>query len=228
MKALFSLLIFSSIFHCAGFTPDFSNNQFSERVQGVYESHYKNTVFEIWIEKANLPEGESLGGEINSIGVFVMVFEKRRRTEIEMLLRKYQDVERLAEDTCSYVESPAWGTHALWSAKEMGGLAGMSIPKNLEKNSKIPLNTLFYINFPVQEQYGFVSLKINNTGEAGKITFFETGFLKKPWNYFFNSSMQLQKMSKGAPHLLSQFYLNSNRVNQEAGKHSDNKASYCK
>lgn len=225
MKILFSLLVFLSIFNCAGsnYTLSFSKDQFLEKIQGMYESNYKNTAFAIWIEKVETSNKSSSASE----SIFVFVFEKNRRTEIEMLLRKYQDIEMLAEDTCSYVENLAWGTHSLWNTKGMGGLAGMSIPKNLEKNSTIPLETFFYIDFPVKDQYGFISLEINNAGEAEKITFFETGFIKKPWNYFLNSSMTLQKTSQDRLDLLSRFYANSKHVNNEIRTHQGDQKSYC-
>ena len=225
MKRFFSFLIFLSIFNCAGsnFTPNFSDDQFAERIQGQYEGEIKNTVYAIWIEKADRPDKPSRAPD----GFFVMVFEKNRRTEIEMLLRKYQDTEMFAEDICSYVTNLSWGTHGLWRVKKMGGLARMSIPVDVRGNSTIHLETLFYIDFPVDDEYGFISLEINNEGEAKNITFFETGFIKKPWNYFLSSSMQLRKVSKSTPNVISQFYVNSEQVNEETAKHQLDQKSYC-
>lgn len=234
MKTFFSFLIFLSIFNCAGsdFTPNFSNDQFVERIQGVYESNYKNTVFEIWIEKSNFPESdtprEGMSGLMQE-GLFVMVFEKNRRTEIEMLLRKYQNTDMLAKDMCSYVENLSWGTHGLWGIKKMGGLAGIAVPADTIRSSTIPLETLFYIDFPTNDEHGFTTLKINNRGEAVNINFFETGFIKKPWNYFLTSSMTLQKKSNNTLNLLSRFYINSDQVNQEIPPptNQSNQQSYC-
>ncbi|MDE0151396.1 MAG: hypothetical protein OXK80_02715 [Bdellovibrionales bacterium] len=232
MKTFFSFLVFLSIFNCAGpdFTPNFSNDQFVEQIQGVYESNYKNTVFEIWIEKANLPESDirHRSGLIQE-ALFVMVFEKNKRTEIEMLLRKYQDTDMLAQDICSYVENLSWGTHGLWRVKNMGGLAGLSVPADATQSPTIPLETLFYIDFPTNDEHGFTSLEINNSGEAVKISFFETGFIKKPWNYFLTSSMPIRKQSNNTLNLLSRFYINSDRANQEIppSTNQSDRQSYC-
>ena len=226
MKTFLSFLFFLSIFNCAGsnFSPNFSNDQFSERIQGRYEGEIKNTAYEIWIEKAEHPDKPRGAPD----GVFIMVFEKSRQTEIEMLLRKYQDTDMLAEDMCSYVkENLSWGTYGLWRAKKMGGLAGMSIPTDVRTSQTIPLETLFYIDFPTNDEYAFTSLEINNEGEVQKITFFETGFIKKPWNYFLSSSMTVQKVSKDTPNVLSQFYVNSDQVNNEIAQYQLDQKPYC-
>lgn len=225
MKIFFSFIIFLSIFNCAGsnFNPNFSNDQFLGKIQGRYEGEIKNTIYEIWIEKADHPDKPSGA----PYGVFIMVFEKSRRTEIEMLLRKYQDKQALSQDICTYSERLAWGTSGLWGNKKMGGLAGMSVPADLKRSSTFSLETLFYIDFPVNDEHAFTSLEVNNAGEAIKISFFETGFFKKPWNYFLSSSMNVRKTSHDTLNLLSQFYINSDNVNQEIPGNPSESASFC-
>lgn len=227
MKTFFSLFTFLSLFNCAGynFNLNFSKDQWTEKFRGTYESNYKNTVFEIWIEEADHADLKKFNVAPNSL--FVFVFEKSRRTEIEMLLRKYHDSQKLGDDVCSHVENLSWGVHGLWRAKNMGGLAGVSVPVGTTSNPSRHLETLFYIDFPVDDEYGFVSLEINSEGDVEKLTLFETGFFKKPWNYFLNSSMKLRKVSQDTPQLLSEFYLNAEQVNQEIGQHQGNKDSYC-
>ncbi len=224
MKIFFSFLIFLSIFNCAGsnYNPNFSRDQFLERIQGRYEGEIKNTTFEIWIEKAEHPDMKKPRSAPD--GLFVIVFEKNKRTEIEMLLRKYQDKESLTQDICTYSERLAWGVHGLWGAKNMGGLAGMSVPADVKRSPTIPLDTLFYIDFPTNDEHAFTSLEINNEGEVVEITFFETGFIKKPWNYFLSSSMDVKKVSNDTLNLIIQFYVNSENVNKEIG---ENQQDYC-
>jgi len=226
MKTFFGFFAFLSLFNCVGynFNLNFSEDRWVEKFRGTYESNYKNTVFEIWIEEANHADLQKF---LAPNSLFVFVFEKSRRTEIEVLIRKYHDSQKLEEDVCSYVENLSWGVHGLWNARDIGGLAGMTVPAGATNSPSLHLETLFYMDFPVDDEYGFVSLEINREGDVEKLIFFETGFMKKPWNYFLNSSMKLQKVSRNTPQILSEFYLNAEQVNRKTGEHQGNKDSYC-
>ena len=122
-----------------------------------------------------------------------MVFEKYRYVEIEQLLQKYQDSQALLQDVCPYITDKRGGVYSLWRAHNIGGLAKMFMPYDLSRTSSLPLDTLFYIDFPVNDEHAFISLQVDNTGQAVQIKFLETGFFKKIWNYFLRPSMKNTK-----------------------------------
>ena len=227
MKIFLSLFLSVFTISCADsrYQPNFSNWEFLQRIQGQYIGEYNNTSFEVWIEQ--LTPGDFTTSYSTPDGVFVMVFERYRSIEVEQLLQKYQDSQALLQDVCPYVTDRTGGVYSLWRAHNLGGLATMFMPPDLSRTSSLPLNTLFYIDFPVNDEHAFVSLQVDNTGQAVEIKFLETGFIKKIWNYFLRPSMKIQKISNVTPGLLTEFYINSQQVDEELAQYQLNRTSSC-
>ena len=227
MKIFLSLSLSFFTISCADsrYQPNFSNWELLQRIQGQYIGEYNNTSFEIWIEEAEI--GSIDQSYSNPGSLFVMMFERYRYVEIEQLLQKYQDSQALLQDVCPYMIDRTGGVYSLWRAHNIGGLAMMFMTYDLSRTSSLPLDTLFYIDFPVNDEHAFVSLRVDNRGQAIEIKFLETGFFKKIWNYFLRPSMKIQKVSNVTPNLLTRFYISSQQVDEELARHHQNRTSSC-
>ena len=227
MRIFFILFTAFFVISCADsrYQPRFSHLEFLQRIEGQYVGEYNNTTFEVWIEQFIHTDVGVPYSAVDS--ALVIVFERYKYVEVEQFLQKYRDSQTLLQDVCPYVSRRTGGVYSLWQAYNIGGLAVMFIPPDLNRTSSLPLDTVFYIDFPVNDEHGFVSLRIDSAGQAVEIKFLETGFFKKIWNYFIHPSMKIRKISNISPGLLTEFYINSQRVDEELAQNYLNQTSSC-
>ena len=233
--------LFSFIVSCGGGEKlNTSIDKVLSNLIGVYTTKYKDTDYEVWIEKLD----QSPGGSGQFISVFM--FEKSKTTKIQSFLAKYQDVESYSADICEYIkenpdkfteysfkESPSFyydiSADQVWRwDNNLGALSYFILSSDSKDSSFDTVSTLHPINLPTDDEHVLKSLDTDSQGKATKIHLLETGFIKKIWNYVLSGpSLSLTKESSQAKALLKQ-YLDlreeTNKLFTEAGKEN---RSYC-
>lgn len=184
------------------------------RLVGRYQGVYKQTAYEVWIEQ--LTSTKKFGEPFAAI----LVFEQHRVAEIKSQLIKQRD--EYKQDVCRHLrqnprQSPypeVVGTYGVWN--DMGGLGWIFMQPNQKSEAKLGIRTTFYIDLPHNDEHALQYLYTNANGQAIKIRFSETGYIQKPWSYFFpGPSMELEKTSSGSPDMLKQYYTNFDNLNED-------------
>ena len=207
---------------------------------GVYEGVFKGTAFEVWIEEVEQNPAS------NEHFLSLFVFRKDNFSSIQQFLTRYHDVQTYSDSICNYVKenpnqfygydlktSPSLfydiSADQLWIWDNSLGALGHFIVSPGHSGSSLNIRPHYYINLYPNDEYGLQTLYTNSKGEAIKIKFFETGFIKKPWNYvpLFGPSLKIHKTSPTTKDLWAQ-YNNVTRETRElftqAGREN---RSYC-
>ena len=215
--------------------------RFLNHLIGIYEGEYKDKMFEVRIEewKQHAPTGEQL--------LYVFVFEKSKSSNTQEFLTRHTDVQAYVEDICNYVEENPnkFSEHDLQTSPSMfydisadqvwrwnnsiGALGYFTVPVNGKASvSSFDIKIRHYINLHTDDEYGLKKIYLNDKGEAVKIQFFETGFIKKPWNYFMHGpSLNISKVSSETKDVLTQYYNTVNETRELFLKAGEENHSYC-
>ena len=236
---LFIPLLFLSASCESGKKVNTSGTSFLNYLTGIYEGEYSDKTFEVRIEglDQNAATGERL--------VSLFVFEKSKSSDIQEFLTRYPDVQSYAEGICKYVKenpnkfseydlqtSPSMfydiSADQVWKwDNSLGSLGYFIIPSNASVSS-FDINPHYYINLHIDDEYGVTKIHINNKGEAVEIQFFETGFIKKPWNYFVSGpSLEIRKISSETKGVFTQYYNTVNETRELFVKAGEENRSYC-
>lgn len=214
--------------------PDFFN-----QLLGVYEGVHNNRGFEVRIDEL---ERDSATGE-RLLSLFV--FEKRNLSSIQAFLTKYQDVQAYSKAICKYVEDnpDKFSNYNLqtaptmfhdisadevwsWGKKPLGSLGHFVFRET--PVSSFDIKPMHYIDLYKDDEYGVIKLYVHSSGEAVKIQFFETGFIKKPWNYIISGpSLNISKVSSKTEGLYAQYYSIVNETVALFEKAGRENRSYC-
>ena len=238
-KFLFIFLFLFSTSCGSGAKVNTSGTDFLNQLLGVYEGVHDGRTFEVRIEE--LEQDPATDDRLLSL----FVFEKNKFSNIQEFLTKYKNVQAYSEAICKYVkENPsAFSEHDLKTSPSMfydisadqiwrwdqslGSLGHFFVPRNTVVSS-FDISPRHYIDLYENDEYGVIKLHINSSGEAVKIQFFETGFIKKPWNYFMSGpSLEIRKASSKTEDLFAQYYSVVNETRELFEKAGKENRSYC-
>ena len=216
-----------------------STDSFFSNLTGVYEVNYDSVNFEIWVEEIDKKP------EQNEHFISVFIFEKKKASDIQQFLTRYQDAPSYVAGICKYVEenpdkfadydlktSPSLyydiSADQIWKWDKLGGLSYFILSSGKEDTSFDAFTVQHYIDLPKNDEHGVKGFDTNAEGKVTKVHLLETGFIKKPWNYLLSGpSLKVNKISSEPKGVLKQ-YLNireeSRELFIEAGK---NNRSYC-
>ena len=216
-----------------------SGTNFLNQLTGIYEGVYDDRTFEVRIEE--LEKDAATGEQLVSL----FVFEKSKSSNIQKFLTRYPDVQTYKKGICEYVEKNPnkFSGHDLQTSPSMfydisvdqiwiwdnslGALGYFIIPSNALVSS-FDIRQQHYIDLYVDDEYGVKTLYINSKGEAVKIQFFETGFIKKPLNYLMSGpSLEIRKISSEKKGAFAQYYNTVNETRELFIKAGRENRSYC-
>lgn len=215
-KSLFIPILFLMISCGSSDAVNSSTNNFLNNLTGVYEGTYKSTTYEIWIE-----EIERITAS-NEYSLSIFIFEKRNSASVEQFLTKYPDTQSYSNAICKYAEEnpDKFSEHSLqespsmyydisidqvWKWDNLGSLGYFTLSTN-NKDTSFEIFIHHYIDLLENDEHGLKSIDTNTNGTATEIHFFETGFIKKPWNYVFSGpSIEVTKSSTEPKNILKQY-----------------------
>ena len=233
------LFLFLSISCGGGEKANTSGTNFLNQLTGIYEGVYDDRTFKVRIEEL---EQNTATGE-RSASLFV--FEKSKSSDIQRFLTRYPDVQTYTEGICEYVEknpnkfsgydlqtSPSMfydiSADQVWRWDNSLGALGYFVILSNGMVSSFDIRPHYYIDLHVGDEYGVKTLYINSKGEAVKIQFFETGFIKKPWNYLMSGpSLEIRKVSSEKKGAFAQYYNTVNETRELFMKEGRESRSYC-
>ena len=205
---------------------------------GKYEGTYKNTIFEIWIEKSEQSTH-------NQSYLYIFIFEKDKVLHVNQFLTKYQDTQMYSNSICEYVkknpnkflnhtlqESPSMfydvSVEEIWNWNNLGGLGYFFVSIDNLSSVSFDIDIQHYINLPINDEHGLTKLYTNSKGEGVKVKLFETGFFKKLWNYPLGGpSIEIQKISSDTTGLLDQYHKILHETREAFTESGKTNRSYC-
>ena len=206
-----------------------------QNLAGKYQAVYRKTSFEIWIENiSSLYEHREEVAQ-NKVNEFaVLMFEKQELEQVEAFLKKYQrEHHPLFVDICENAKPedkryPEWlGSFILWD--KLGALAFISVPADV--TTELSLETIrskYFIYFDKDDEHLLKFVNIDSAGKALSLSFLETGFVKKIWNYFLSGPMiEIKKFSDTSSGLLVKYTIVSNIADGSFEKARENNIPAC-
>lgn len=217
-----------------------SGTGFLNQLIGVYEGTHDSRTFEVRIAEKEEYNAAN-GGHLLS----VFVFEKDNFSDVQKFLTQYSDVQAYSEAICKYVKenpnkfsgydlrtSPYMfydlSVDQIWRWDSSLGALGTFIISDNALTSSVDIQPLEYIDLYEDDEYGIKKIHINSEGKAVKVQFFETGFIKKPWNYLMSGpSLEIRKVSSEIENLSGRYYNIRNQTRDLFEKAGKENRSYC-
>lgn len=192
------------------------------QLEGEYTTSYNDTSFTIWIEKVYESNQEQI--------FYILFFNQNKRTETENILNKYKNTDNYYQAICdsdAASQLPASerpiGIHTIWRTVG-GGIGSISIPKGSIPIS-IDMRTEFYIDLAPDDEYAFYRFYVDSPLQ---VKFMETGFIKKPWNYFLmGPTLSLDKQSNITSGLLKAFLESRNAAESKMNQQRQQNQATC-
>ena len=203
-----------------------------QNLEGKYQGKYRGDFIEVWIENISPLYEHREDIAQNKVNEFaVLVFEQNTLSQVEEFLKKYQgDYFELFIDTCKYTKRPypkRMGSYSIWD--KLGSLAFIAVPDNLKTRKRLKVIRLeYFMYFKQNDEHLLQFVSIDPTGKALSLHFLETGFIKKPWNYFFSGpTIELEKISNNISGLLLDYTKNINIADGSFRKARENDIEAC-
>ena len=170
---------------------------------GQYEGVYRSSVYEIWIEL----------DQSDPSHFFMLIFEQYRKPQVQNVLNQYTNTQDYSRRACSVISRSSERDRNIYGDKisvvaenELWNrIGGLSVGE-ISSNNRLRLSNTQYIRFGGNDEHGITDISFNANGELSQIKFLETGFIKKPWNYFRGGPrMNVSKISNATLSVLNTY-----------------------
>jgi len=161
--------------------PALSQQSPGEGFSGQYEGTYRGSTYEIWIE----PDRD------DPSHFFILTFRQDRKAQVQTALNQYRDLQDYSGQACAVISRASerdrnvYGENISFVAERelwdnMGGLSmGFT-----EADGRLSLITVHFLFFDGNDEHTIADIRFDDNDELVQVRFFETGYIKKPWNYF--------------------------------------------
>ena len=223
---LFILALIS--FACPSLSQQASSSQIQgeelsegERFSGQYEGNYRGTRYEIWIELDRDDPSQ----------FFILTFQQNRKAQVQSALNQYRDLQDYSRQACAAIsraterEREIYGENVSFVAERelWDNTGGLSIG-HIASNGRLRLSTVRFLFFGGNDEHTITDIKFDANEELSRIQFLETGFIKKPWNYFRGGPrMNVTKISDATLFVLNTYFDVTDQFQAEFRRDAD----YC-
>ena len=174
-----------------------------ERLLGQYEGNYRGSRYEIWIEPDRNDPSH----------FFILTFQQNRKVQVQRALNQYRDLQNYSRQACAAIsraserERNIYGENVSFVAEQelWDNMGGLSIG-HISSNNRLRLTTIHFLFFGGNDEHTITDIKFDDNGEPSQVQFLETGFIKKPWNYFRSGPrMNVTKISNATLFVLNTY-----------------------
>ena len=159
--------------------------------------------YEIWIEPDRNDPSH----------FFILTFQQNRKVQVQRALNQYRDLQDYSIQACAAIsraserERNIYGENVSFVAeKELwDNMGGLSIG-HISSNNRLRLTTIHFLFFGSNDEHTITDIKFDDNEEPSQVQFLETGFIKKPWNYFRSGPrMNVTKISNATLFVLNTY-----------------------